>query len=392
MPRVSVRQVRRAVGAGLLLIVAAGACRAQWPMFRRDPLHSGFVPDGELGELEVQWSAPLGGSVDSSPAVVDGVVYVGTSEGEMCALIAQDGTEIWRYQTGGAVVSSPAVADGLVLFGSVDRFLYAVRTDTGQLAWKYRTYGPVVASPTCDQGVVYFASIGGRVYACAVADGQVIWRSEKGAAIQGSPAVAGGLVFYGDDEAKLRALRAEDGTQVWEQEVLWQKGEQQVVAGKVVAGPVVSGEVVVFGLMARSELRPPKVDHIIALRYETGEKLWAQTEARSVLSTPVISGDRVYFVTVEGYLSATVARAASLEDGKEVWEQKRIGGVVDSSPVLVGDRLCMGCHDGNLYVIETGQGQIVDRAPLAQKIYSSPAFSEGRIYIGADDGKLYCLQ
>lgn len=392
MPRAWVRRARCSTRTGLLLLVAVGASWAQWPMFRRDPLHSGFVPDGELGELQVQWAAPLGGSVDSSPAVVDGVVYVGTSDGEMCALIAQDGMEIWRYQTGGAVVSSPAVADGLVLFGSVDRFLYAVKADTGQLAWKYRTYGPVVASPTCDEGVVYFASIGGRVYACSAADGQVIWRSEKGAAIQGSPAVAGGLVFYGDDEAKLRALRAQDGTLAWEQEVLWQKGEQQVIAGKVVAGPVVSGEVVVFGLMTRSELRPPKVDHIIALRCDSGERLWAQTEARSVLSTPVIADDRVYFVTVEGYLSATVVRAANLEDGEQVWEQKRIGGVVDSSPALVGDELCVGCHDGNLYVIETQQGQVVGRVPLAQKIYSSPAFSEGRIYIGADDGKLYCLQ
>ncbi len=372
----------------IVIGLAVSAAGADWPMFRQGPLHNGFVQDGDLGELQTRWAALLGGSVDSSPAVVDGVVYVGNSEGALWALNAEDGSELWRYGTGGAVVSSPAVSDGLALFGSVDRFLYAVKCESGELAWKYRTYGPIVSSPTCDQGVVYFSSIGGRVYACSVADGKLLWRSEKGAAIQCSPAVAGGLVFYGDDDAKLRALKAEDGTQVWEHQA----------SGKVVAGPVVGDELVLFPVMGPSQLRPPKVDYLIALRRESGEKVWAQNEARSVLSTPVIAGDRVYFVTVEGYLSQTMVRAASLADGTELWEKKRktrgraVGGVVDSSPIMVGDSLCFGCQDGNLYVVAAEEGKVLKRVPLAQKVYSSPAYSDRRIYIGADDGKLYCLE
>jgi len=58
----------------------------------------------------------------------------------------------------------------------------------------------------------------------------------------------------------------------------------------------------------------------------------------------------------------------------------------------VGDRLCFGCHDGNVYVVATEEEKILKRVPLAQKVYSSPAYSDGRIYIGADDGKLYCLE
>lgn len=375
-------------GLALALVLVAGAAWADWPMFRLDAVHSGIIPDGSLGELTEQWATLLGDSVDSSPAVSGGVVYVGTSEGDMCAVSAGDGAEIWRYRTGGAIVSSPAVVGGLVLFGSVDRFLYAVNAATGQLAWKYRTYGSIIASPACDEGVVYFGSIGGRVYACSIADGRVIWRSGKGSAIQASPAVAGGLVFCGDEEGKLRALRAADGTQVWEYQA----------SGKVVAGPVVGDEVVIFLIMSPTQLRPPKIDHIIALRRDSGEKVWAQNEARSVLSTPVIAGDRVYFVTVEGYLSQTMVRAASVHDGSELWEKRRktrgraVGGVVDSSPILVGDKLCFGCHDGNLYVIDTAEGDVVRKVPLAQKVYSSPAFSDGRIYIGADDGKLHCLE
>ena len=160
----------------IVIALTVSAAGADWPMFRQDPLHNGFVQDGTLGEPQMRWATLLGESVDSSPAVADGVVYVGTSEGALCALDAEDGGELWRYETGGAIVSSPAVSEGLALFGSVDRFFYAAKCDSGELAWQYRTYGPVVSSPTCEQGVVYFSSIGGRVYACSVADGKLIWR------------------------------------------------------------------------------------------------------------------------------------------------------------------------------------------------------------------------
>ncbi len=150
---------------GLALVLVTASAWADWPMFRLDPAHTGVVPNASLGQIELAWSRDIGGSVDSSPAVVGGVVFVGNSLGQMRALSADDGSGLWQFQASGAVMSSPAVADGLVVFGSVDRFLYALRADTGELVWRYRTYGPIISSPTCADGVVYFTSMGGRAYA-----------------------------------------------------------------------------------------------------------------------------------------------------------------------------------------------------------------------------------
>jgi len=41
------------------------------------------------------------------------------------------GRELWRFETGYHTVSSPAVADGVVYVGSLDTFLYAVAASTG---------------------------------------------------------------------------------------------------------------------------------------------------------------------------------------------------------------------------------------------------------------------
>jgi outer membrane protein assembly factor BamB len=64
--------------------------------------------------------------VFSSPAVANGVVYVGSGlngNGNVFALNARTGAKLWSYATD-AVQSSPAVANGVVYVGS-DGGVYA---------------------------------------------------------------------------------------------------------------------------------------------------------------------------------------------------------------------------------------------------------------------------
>jgi len=373
------------------LLLATHAC-ADWPMFRADAARSGAAPEDQFGGLEIAWSAELGGSVDSSPAVVGDRVFVGNSLGSIFALSSADGSILWRAQTGGAVQSSPAFDGGLVVVGSVDGFLYALDAATGEQRWCYRTRGPVISSPAIVGGSVLFGSMDGRLYCLRLDTGELVWRSEQGAAIQGAPAVAGEVVLYGDDDAKMRALRLSDGSPLWEIQG----------SGKVLAAPVVGENIALFSLIGPSALRPPKLDYLIAVRPETGERVWALNEAYSIFGSPVIAGGRVFFATVEGYVSKTVFRAADLATGVQAWEAV-MPGVVDSSPAAIGGpagfdaaltgvTICAGCHDGRLYLLDAASGRIVDTEPLATKIYSSPAVTGGRIYIGANDGRLYCLR
>jgi len=63
--------------------------------------------------------------VDSSPAVANGVVYVGSEDHNVYALDARTGAKRWVYTTGYLVTSSPAVANGVVYVGSVRSNVYA---------------------------------------------------------------------------------------------------------------------------------------------------------------------------------------------------------------------------------------------------------------------------
>jgi len=58
--------------------------------------------------------------------VVNGVVYVGSGNGNIYAIDAVTGTLKWNYATGNSVFSSPAVSNGVVYVGSGDGYLYAI--------------------------------------------------------------------------------------------------------------------------------------------------------------------------------------------------------------------------------------------------------------------------
>ncbi|MFH0769659.1 MAG: PQQ-binding-like beta-propeller repeat protein, partial [Chloroflexota bacterium] len=53
-------------------------------------------------------------------------VFVGSEDNHLYAVNAITGEEIWNISTGGKVTSSPALADGIVYIGSDDGNLYAI--------------------------------------------------------------------------------------------------------------------------------------------------------------------------------------------------------------------------------------------------------------------------
>jgi eukaryotic-like serine/threonine-protein kinase len=50
---------------------------------------------------------------------------IGSTDKTLYALNASTGTKLWSYTTGGGVYSSPTVADGVVYVGSDDGNVYA---------------------------------------------------------------------------------------------------------------------------------------------------------------------------------------------------------------------------------------------------------------------------
>jgi outer membrane protein assembly factor BamB len=62
---------------------------------------------------------------------------------------------------------------------------------------------------------------------------------------------------------------------------------------------------------------------------------------------------------------------------------------VDSSPVIAGDDVVAASADGRLYVLRLNDGGVRWQYEIGAPIISSPAVVDGRIAVGADDGRIY---
>ena len=78
------------------------------------------------------------GKIQTSPAIADGVAFVGSDDNYLYAVDLETGVKKWRFlarpdeaMPPGPIQSSAAVADGTVYFGTVANHMYALDTETG---------------------------------------------------------------------------------------------------------------------------------------------------------------------------------------------------------------------------------------------------------------------
>ena len=160
-----------------------------------------FALDSRRAERWVYRSGDNG-----SPSVVDGTLYFGSSG--LIALNAATGQYKWRHDPIGGYIdlSSPAVANGTVYIGATDGNVYAINADTGALRWTYeQTRSPIESSPAVANGVVFIGSYNGRLYALDASSGVRLWSSPAlpDSLIESSPAVSNGSVYVGSSDGHL---------------------------------------------------------------------------------------------------------------------------------------------------------------------------------------------
>jgi outer membrane protein assembly factor BamB len=147
------------------------------------------------------------------PTLVDETLYVGVGS-NVSALSSVNGSLLWSNslvkQTGlGALLKPTAVLDNVLYIGSSDGGVYALNTNNGGKIWNQSlgnlsesSPGVVngVTSPAVVNGVVYIASNDGNLYALNATNGDVLWNytiSDRDHAVQSSPVVANGVVYIG---------------------------------------------------------------------------------------------------------------------------------------------------------------------------------------------------
>ncbi|HUR96380.1 MAG TPA: PQQ-binding-like beta-propeller repeat protein [Gemmatimonadales bacterium] len=364
-------------------------------VFRGDLAHTGSYASPPLTRFGgVQWRVQTGGPVQSSPAVVDGVVYVGSGDGNLYALDARTGTQRWKFAAGRAVTASPAVSGGLVFIGSRDGAYFAVEAATGRQRWRIET-GPdaplawgfesgdlYTSSPAVAQGLAVLGGSDGQVYAVDAATGAVRWRFRTGGRVRSSPAVSGGRVYVGSMDGTLYALELASGRPVWRFDTeghTLESGKFGFDRRTIQSSPAVAEGRVFVG---------SRDGHLYAVDAATGRLVWrADHEMSWVNSSPAVVGGLVF----AGSSDNRFVQAVDARTGKERW-RVATERLVWSSPAVTGELVYVGDASGTLYALDCETGAERWRHRTGRRIYSSPVPSGGLLYVGNDDGAVYALR
>lgn len=193
-----------------------GLGTAGWNLYAFDAADGSTTCSGTPKICAPLWTATTG-LVDDSPAVAGGVVYVGSNGlgGKLYAFDAAGNTgcsgasktcaPLWTAATGNAVESSPAVANGVVYVGSDDHNLYAFDAAGAMNCsgapkacaplWTATTGGPVHSSPAVANGVIYVGSWDSKLHAFGlekVPPTTYIAQPQNGATLSNTATVAAG--------------------------------------------------------------------------------------------------------------------------------------------------------------------------------------------------------
>src|ERR1051325_3149387 len=100
----------------VLLLLAVPTAMAQ-STFHGDAARTGVYPAAGPQQLNgTKWTFKTDGPIIGSPAIANGVVYNGSTDGNMYALDQETGKQKWKFKTFASrqITSSPASANGLV--------------------------------------------------------------------------------------------------------------------------------------------------------------------------------------------------------------------------------------------------------------------------------------
>lgn len=415
-----------------------------WPTYLHDTSRTSANHDesalspANAAQLSKAWSFKTGGAIAASPAVVGGVVYIGSWDGYFYALNASTGQQLWRTYLGqtnnlancdtlAGITSSATVDGGVVYVGGGDSNFYALDAGTGAVLWHvfvgdnspsaghYNWSSPLVydgaayigVASFCDtplvQGQLLRISLTG-VHAVDAFD--VVPNGQVGGGIWTSPTVdpATATVFVdtgnegGDGQPYARSILAIDANSLAVKS-FWQVppvgipdsdwGTTPVLftdanGRKLVTASNKDGYVYVFD---RSDLAAGPV-------WQT-RVAWGgpnpEGNGDGTVSSVTFDGARIYAAggrTTVGTADVPGAvRALDPTTGDVIWQHVASGSVLPALAYAGG--LVVDGAGSHVEVLDASNGKLLFTYATGAVIYGPPTVSNGHLYIGSTDGFVY---
>lgn len=314
-------------------------------------------------ELQRVWSRSVGKGerrkgLRQRPAVGAGRLYFGTARGEVIALDAETGREVWKQRFDGLRFGgSPAYGESTLVVPTLDGLVLALNPDNGQERWRSRVSSEVIAAPAVGRGLAVVRANDGRTFAFSITSGERRWvydRSLPTLSLRGNsaPLIVDTAVFLGYDDGSVVALRLDAGTPVWEQAVGTGEGRTDLDRMSDVDGELAFDQGMLYAVSYRGQA--------VALEAPSARPVW--NREMSAYGGISLAGEQLLAADARGVVWALDRRT-----GSALWRNEDLGYRWLTTPVVHSGHVVVGDLDGHIHWLDASDGRKLARQRLGKR-------------------------
>lgn len=308
-----------------------------------------FLTLGLFGsDTRIDASKGAGGGV----AYNNGRIFATSGFGDVVALDAKTGKEIWRASVGVPVANAPVINGGRVFVSAIDNHFHAFAETNGRELWDHNGIS-----------------------------------ESSGIMVSSSAAVTGEFVLAPYSSGEVYALRVQNGRPAWNDMLTRSHGVTALSEIDDIAARPVVDRGLVFAISHSGVMA--------AIQLESGDRQWSRDLGG--IQTPWIAGDYIFVVTLDNQLVCLTRK-----EGKVKWihqlprwvdpEDTSSDPIVWSGPVLVSDRLIVVSSDGFAEAVSPYTGKLIGRMEIPEKAYIAPIVANDTLYLLTNDATLVALK
>ncbi|MGA1848923.1 MAG: PQQ-binding-like beta-propeller repeat protein [Thermoplasmatota archaeon] len=369
----------------LILLPLAAPSLGDWTEWRGGPLNDAVESGKGPTKGDLIWSYMTGDQVLSSPVFYQGGMLIGSDDGKLYCLDTLTGEVNWKFSTSGSIQATPLIHEGRAYFGSFDRKFYCIELPPAGgspfFIWSFECQGQIISSAHLYGDSVVFADISGYVYRLDLQGGEVWSKKLSIMEIWGSPAIDSeeGLIYIGDTGKTLYCIDAENGD--------IERDLEHFDLSEIYSSPLLHEGMLYYTGGADETL--------YALDLSSWEHSWTfWADGNDAYSSPVISGDRIYFGSFEYTWCLPLTDpdgSGNISLDEVVWVSPTEDFQGGSSPLIAEGRVYIGSDNWKLYCFDQGTGMEIWNFSAKGYIYSSPALHNGSIFFGSSDRSVYSI-
>ena len=386
------------------LSLPAASVNAEWTHRNGGPTH--LISHPALGTtLTPLFSNNIGAGdsrrlrITADPVVTQSAIYTMDSQSQVVAT-SLAGETLWarsvipatdnpRDASGGGLAVAGSVLLATTGFGEV----VALDAATGGEIWRQDLDAPGTSAPTVRGDLAYVVARDGRAWAIELTSGRIRWTQsgtppEANFSGGAGAAVTADFAIFPFPTGEVLAAFPEGGLRRWSTVVTGQRpGQAASNISDIAADPVIDGDRVYVGNFS---------GRVVALQIANGDRIWTATEGAVGPVWP--AGDSIFMVNDLGELlrldadDGTAIWRVALPGFEETRERRQKTRFAHYGPILAGNRLIVASSDGLIRQFDPTSGALVGTIEIAGGAASNPVVANGTLYVVTNRGQLLAFR